>query len=100
MGLEIREVIGFGRVYLKALLPELNFEAVDEREIRMEEIEQDGPNWRITFSFPNPNFKPNPSDWTSNALMASGSLRERIAKIIVVDGVSGDLVALKQREAA
>jgi hypothetical protein len=117
MSLDIREVIQVARAQFKELLPDLAIwpiEAVqgmggigtetepttpfvkkDADIIRLEEIEREGENWAITFSVPNPSYSP-------DALLAgirSARNLARIAKVIVVDGSEGKLVALRERAA-
>jgi hypothetical protein len=117
MSLDIKEVIQVARAQFKELLPDLAIWPMvaaqsmggDAREaepsipfckkdadiIRLEEIERDGDNWAITFSVANPSYNP-------NSLL--GGIRNarnqaRIAKIIVVDGSEGKLIALRERAA-
>lgn len=117
MSLDIKEVVQIARAQFKELLPELaivseddsvprgNFvgpktkklqEIRDQHVIRLEEIEREGENWAVTFSVPNPNYNP-------DALLAgirSARHLARIAKVVVVDGSDGKLVALRERERA
>jgi hypothetical protein len=116
MSLEIKEVIQIARAQFKELLPELALwpiEAVqgmggvghaephvpfherDAEVIRLEEIEREGENWAVTFSVPNPIYSP-------DALLAgirSARNLARVAKVVVVDGSEGKLVALRERAA-
>jgi hypothetical protein len=91
MSLDIKEVIQIARAQFIELLPELSIEASD---VRLEEIEQEGRNWAITFSVSNPNFK------RSQLIGVRASMElARMAKIIVVDGMDGKFVGLRQRAA-
>jgi hypothetical protein len=116
MSLDIKEVIQIARAQFKSLLPELAIGATDEplpkdvpvgpntrqlleirdqNMIRLEEIEREGDNWAVTFSVPNPNYNP-------DALLAgirNARNLARIAKVIVVDGSEGKLLALRERAA-
>jgi hypothetical protein len=118
MSLEIKQVIQIARAQFKELLPELSIFATDviapkkkgvaaalsglsnspsqnKDDIRLEEIEREGENWAVTFSVPNPSYSP-------DALLAgirSARNLARIAKVVVVDGSEGKLVALRERAA-
>jgi hypothetical protein len=114
MSLDIREVIQVARAQFKELLPELAIQATDVTspkkkgvaaalsglnqntvDIRLDEIEKEGQNWAITLSVPNPSYSP-------DALLAgirSARNLARIAKVVVVDGSEGKLVALRERAA-
>jgi hypothetical protein len=116
MSLDIKEVIQVARAQFKELLPELAIgstggtvpesgpigpttkklqEIYDQYTIRLEEIEKEGENWAITFSVPNPSYSP-------DALLAgirSARNLARIAKVVVIDGSEGKLVALRERAA-
>ncbi len=114
MSLDIKEVIQIARAQFKELLPELSINTKDTAppkrkrvaaalsglkqdpaDIRLEEIEKDGDNWAVTFSVPNPNYSP-------QALLdgiRSARTTARIAKVIVVDGTEGKLIALRERAA-
>jgi hypothetical protein len=89
MSLNIKEVIQIARAQFKELLPELAMESAD---VRLEEIQREGENWAITFSVPNP------SRSTDELLLGlrNAMRMARIAKVIVVDGSDGQLVALRQ----
>jgi|GEM_PF-2076545 len=115
MSLDIKEVIQIAKAQFKELLPELSIGVIDvaspkkkrgsgamtppplssgeiESDIRLEQIEKEGENWAVTFSVPNPNY-------SNDALLAgirSARTQARIAKIVVVDGSEGKLVALRQ----
>jgi hypothetical protein len=92
MSLEIRDAIQIARAQFLELLPDL---ALTRSDVRVEEIEKDGQNWSITFSVANPNFSP-------DALLKgirSGITAARIAKVVVVDGESGELLAVRQHAA-
>jgi hypothetical protein len=92
MSLDIKEVIQIARAQFKELLPDLSIEVTD---VRLEEIEKEGENWAVTFSVPNPNYS------TGALLEGIRSARNlaRIAKVVVVDGSEGKLVALRERAA-
>ena len=116
MSLDIKEVIQIAREQFKALLPDLAlwptagvqgmggvshaephlpFHVRDAEVIRLEELEKEGENWAVTFSVPNPTYNP-------GALLEgirSARNLARIAKVVVVDGSDGKLVALKERAA-
>lgn len=113
MSLDIKEVIQIARAQFKELLPELaiNIPALPaprkgepsprtkkdilENDIRLEELEKEGENWAVTFSVPNPSYSP-------DALLAgirSARNLARIAKVVVIDGSEGKLVALRERAA-
>jgi hypothetical protein len=88
MSLDLKEVIKIARAQFEELLPELRFQTTD---VRLEEIEREGDNWAITLSVPNPNG----GSSLISGLMALG----RVAKVVVVDGRDGKLIALRQRAA-
>jgi hypothetical protein len=106
MSLDIKEVIQVARAQFKELLPELAIippapiKGVPSpkscaEDIRLEELEKEGQNWAITLSVPNPSYSP-------DALLAgirSARTLARIAKVVVVDGSEGKLVALRERAA-
>jgi hypothetical protein len=112
MSLTVKEVIQAARAQFKELLPDLAivqltkvempapsprvFESVESIEnIRLEELEREGRNWAVTLSVPNPNY--------DSAALLEGIRNARnlarIAKVIVIDGEDGQLVALKERAA-
>ncbi len=116
MSLEVKQVIEIARTQFKALLPELAIVATDDiapkgrlvgpktkklqeirdqHVIRLEEIEKEGENWAVTFSVPNPNYNP---DALLEGIRNARNLA-RIAKVIVIDGEEGKLVALRERAA-
>jgi len=114
MSLTVKEIIQTARAQFKELLPDLDivhltkvevpdpsprprvFESVESIEnIRLEELEKEGRNWAVTLSVPNPAFD-------SAALLEgirSARNLARIAKVIVIDGEDGKLVALRERAA-
>jgi hypothetical protein len=112
MSLEVKQVIEVARTQFKELLPELaispkppRMQGVElppelkeswlESSIRLEELEKEGENWAITLSVPNP-------DYNSSALLEgirSARNLARIAKVIVVNGEDGKLIALRERAA-
>jgi hypothetical protein len=122
MSLGIKDVIQVARAQFVELLPELailptkppapsskapafkgsktkEIEAIRSSQlrddIRLEEIEKEGENWAVTFSVPNPGYSP-------DALLAgirNARNLARIAKVVVVDGSEGKLVALRDRAA-
>ena len=112
MSLEVKQVIEIARQQFKELLPELNIfpkppESKNiklspelkrswlESSIRLEELEKEGVNWAITLSVPNPDYNP------SALLEGIRNARNlaRIAKVVVIDGKEGKLVALRERAA-
>jgi hypothetical protein len=94
MSLDIKGVIRVARGYFVDLLPEFPAKSDD---VRLEEIERDGSNWAVTFSVPASSYE------TLHEAIESGLLgpygRRRVAKVIIVDGTDGQLIALKQRAA-
>jgi hypothetical protein len=112
MSLEIKEVIQIARAQFQELLPELaitprtaavpvpkgpitrQLEAIRD-DIRLEEIEKEGDNWAVTFSVPNPSFRP---DALLEGIRSARNLA-RVAKVVVVDGSEGKLIALRERAA-
>jgi hypothetical protein len=92
MSLGVKELIQIAREQFKELLPELSIDATD---VRLEEIEREGANWAITFSVPNTGSAVSLLSGVRIPSMALG----RVAKIVVVDGTDGKLVALRQRAA-
>jgi len=118
MSLGIKQVIQIAREQFKELLPDLSIYAIDapvptkkrgrdpitrpplcpselESDIRLEEIEKEGENWAVTFSVPNPHYSP---DALLEGIRSARNLA-RIAKVIVVDGSEGKLIALRERAA-
>jgi hypothetical protein len=94
MSLVIKEIIRTARAHFIDLLPEFPAKSDD---VRLEEIEREGSNWAVTFGVP-------ASSSNSHQEMIESQLngpfgRRRIAKIIIVDGNSGQLVARRQRAA-
>ena len=113
MSLTVKEVIQAARAQFKELLPDLEvaylskvpvsptpsttvWATVDSPEnIRLEELEKEGKNWAVTLSVPNP-------EYNSGALLEgirNARTLARIAKIIVIDGEEGKLLALRERAA-
>ena len=110
MSLEVKEVINIARSQFRELLPDL---ALDVRrppapkkgippppslsliDIRLEELEKEGTNWAVTLSVPNPDFKH--SDLLEGIRQARNLAR--VAKVFVIDGESGSLIALRERAA-
>ncbi len=110
MDLEVKQVIEIAREQFKQLLPDLALDAsrplapkkgipppprIQRDDIRLEELEKEGENWAITLSVPNPDYNP-------GALLEgirSARNLARIAKILVIDGKQGKLVALRERAA-
>ncbi len=90
MSLGIKDVILAARAHFEDLLPDL----AQKQDLRLEEIEREGENWRVTFSVP--------ASSPSGLDMLSGRGPfgyNRIAKVVVVDGINGQFVALRQRAA-
>jgi hypothetical protein len=113
MSLEVKQVIQVARTQFKELLPALaifprppaliGFVEVPpelqgswlESSIRLEELEKEGDNWAVTLSVPNP-------DYNSSALLegiSNARTLARIAKVIVINGEDGKLLALRERAA-
>lgn len=91
MSLDIKDVISAARSHLMELLPD-----AEDGDPRMEEIERQGANWAVTYSF----LAPGRSSTTSHLVGPRSPFGlGRIAKVIIVNGQSGDFVALKQRAA-
>ena len=118
MSLEVKEVIQLAKRQFVELLPELALAppsqlpsrsevgkatkklvdtVLDQRAaaIRLEELEKEGENWAITLSVPNPDFKE--SDLLEGIRQARSLAR--VAKIFVIDGEDGSLIALRERAA-
>lgn len=118
MSLEIKEVIQVAKRQFVELLPDLALAppsrlpsgkvtgektkklvnlVLDARAaaIRLEELEKEGENWAVTLSIPNPDFKP--GDLLEGIRQARSLAR--VAKVVVIDGKSGSLVALRERAA-
>ena len=114
MSLDVKQVIGIAREQFKELLPDLALDSnpvapapkkgvrspvlekiFQEGNIRLEELEKEGGNWAVTLSVPNPNY--NSSAFLEGILNARNMAR--IAKVIVIDGEEGKLVALRERAA-
>lgn len=118
MALEVKEVIQVAKRQFVELLPDLALAplpafpakekatpganalaglALDSSTtaIRLEELERDGSNWAVTLSAPNPDFKE--SDLLDGIRRARSLAR--VAKVIVIDGETGNLIALRERAA-
>jgi hypothetical protein len=106
MSLDVKGVIQVARAQFKELLPELviippaPIRGVPSpkscaEDIRLEELEKEGENWAVTLSVPNPNYRP---DALLEGIRNARDLA-RIAKVIVIDGEEGKLVALRERAA-
>jgi len=91
MALEITEAIETARRYLTQIVPDAAL-----GDPRMEEIERDDGKWVVTFSF-----LPSGRSAVGSNLIGPRSPFGvgRTAKVVVVNGVTGDFVALKQRAA-
>ena len=91
MTLDIKEIIELARRHLIEILPEAG-----SGDPRMEEIERDGANWSVTFSF-----LPQKRSAVGSGLIGPRSPFGvgRVAKVVVVNSVTGNFVALKQRAA-
>ncbi len=99
MSLNLKEAIAAAREHFQVLLPEFARSGeIKEGEVRLEEIEKDGENWVVTLSIP---YRENSglSSYLRQTSVDLGIGFERLAKVIVVDGTNGNLVALKQRAA-
>jgi len=114
MSLEVKQVIEIARTQFEKLLPALAIypeppgpENIKskltpelkrswlESSIRLEELEKEGENWAVTLSVPNPDYSP------SAILEGIRNARNlaRIAKVVVIDGEEGKLLALRERAA-
>jgi hypothetical protein len=110
MSLEVKQVIDIAREQFIQLLPELALEMSrlpsskgripppprpKRVDIRLEELEKEGGNWAVTLSVPNPDYNP------KAILEGIRTARDmaRIAKVVVIDGEQGKLVALRERAA-
>jgi hypothetical protein len=113
MSLEVKQVIEIAREQFRTLLPDLALDPnrhpappapkkgipppplVMPVDIRLEELEKEGKNWAVTLSVPNPDYSP--------SALLEGIRRARnlarIAKVVVIDGEQGKLVALRERAA-
>ena len=112
MSLEIKQVIQVAREQFRELLPELEIvptppapikeqssprsgREIMQSDIRLEELEREGQNWAVTLSVPNPDFNPGALlEGIRNARNLA-----RIAKVVVIDGEEGKLIALRERAA-
>jgi hypothetical protein len=118
MSLDVKEVIQLAKRQFVELLPDLALASpsrlplrskagektkrlvntvLDQRAsaIRLEELEKEGKNWAVTLSIPNPDFK------DGDVLEGIRQARNlaRIAKVFVIDGEDGALLALRERAA-
>jgi hypothetical protein len=91
MALDIKQAILAARVHFEEILPEL----ASRSDVRVEEIEREGPNWRITLSVP----PPEGTSVTSALFTPKGLFGLRTAKVVVINGDSGEFVALRQHAA-
>jgi hypothetical protein len=119
MALDVKEVIQLAKRQFVELLPELELAPASQlplrskslkntkklvetdldsraNSIRLEELEKEGKNWAVTLSVPNPDFKP--GDLLEGIRRARNLAR--VAKIFVIDGEAGTLIALRDRERA
>lgn len=112
MALTTKEVIQSARVQFKEFLPDLALDRshayvppapkkgilppprFDPTDIRLEELEREGENWAVTLSVPNPDFKQ--GDLLEGIRQARSLAR--VAKVFVIDGVTGNLIALRDRD--
>jgi hypothetical protein len=115
MSLEVKQVIEIARGQFRELLSDLALDTsriqrppapkkekgisppprIERSDIRLEELEKEGDNWAVTLSVPNP-------DYNSSALLEgirSARNLARIAKVIVINGEDGKLIALRERAA-
>ncbi|MGO8760360.1 MAG: hypothetical protein ACLQG3_19770 [Terracidiphilus sp.] len=113
MSLEVKQVIDIARVQFKELLSDLALDSSRRPgppapkkgipppprpgriDIRLEELEKEGNNWAVTLSIPNPDYNPQA---LLHGIRNARNLA-RIAKVIVIDGEEGKLVALRERAA-
>jgi hypothetical protein len=114
MSLDIKEVVQIAREQFVELLPDLEIvspslqeskvmgpatrqlkDIVLQHRIRLEELEREGENWAVTLSVPNPDFNPSA---LLEGIRNARSLA-RVAKVIVIDGEQGKLIALRERAA-
>ena len=118
MGLDVKEVIQLAKRQFVELLPDLALAppsqlpqrskvgpktkelvdlVLDQRAatVRLEELEKEGTNWAVTLSAPNPDFKN--GDLLEGIRQAR--ILARVAKVVVIDGEKGTLVALRERVA-
>jgi hypothetical protein len=93
MNLNAKQAIQIAREQFRELMPDLS---IDTTDVRLEEIEREGENWAITFSIPN---QRNESTLLEGLKFPHMVLGGRVARVIVVDGQDGKLVALRQRAA-
>lgn len=118
MGLDVKEVIQLAKRQFVELLPDLALDTpsqlplrskstkvtkqlvervLDQRAgaIRLEELEKDGQTWAVTLSVPNPDYK----EGDILAGIRQARTLARVAKVFVIDGETGDLIALRERAA-
>ncbi len=90
MPLDVKQAILAARTHFEDILPDLALRT----EVRVEEIEKEGPNWAVTLSVPMPK-----EALAENLFSSRGPFGLRTAKVVVVDGTDGKFVALRQRAA-
>jgi hypothetical protein len=118
MALEVKEIIQLAKRQFVELLPDLELAspshlpsrsksgektkklvdiALDQRAkaVRLEELEKEGNNWAVTLSVPNPDYN---SKSVLEGILTARNLA-RIAKVIVIDGEQGNLLAVRKRAA-
>jgi hypothetical protein len=118
MGLDVKEIIQLAKRQFVELLPDLALAppsqlpkrskvlpktkghvdlVLDQRAetIRLEELEKEGENWAVTLSVPNPDFKD--GDLLEGIRRARNLAR--VAKVFIIDGEKGTLVAMRERAA-
>lgn len=88
---DVKQAVKAAAEYMQML-----YEGEELTDLRLEEVEKsssfDDNNWLITFGFTNANTP-------ANAFQAlAGSNRERIYKVIEVDGDTGEPIAMRIRQ--
>lgn len=81
MAISAREAIAAARSHFLELFPE----AADN--VRLEEVDHSGEDWAITFSMSGPSFSLSP--------FGVG----RVAKVVLIDPLTGEFLSLRQRAA-